>query len=296
MLDRMQRLRRGAVIGRRRLRRSAVLASCGGTGTNNGQNSLRPGGTRRPARSSTCSHPFFWVAVVVGVGVVGMTIFVAVRFRERPGERRSPVQIHGNTVLEISWTIIPFLILAVMAVPTVADDLRPREEAERRRRRPRSRRRAGSGSGSTSTPTRHEFFTANEMHIPIGRPIVHARSLRHATVSSTRSGCPSSPARRTSCPATRTRSRSRPTSPARTSASAPSTAACRTPTCACGSSPQTEADYDAWVASQQQKLDATDQVRADRLGDATAEQRRGGAASAVTRSSPSVDDRDRART
>ena len=28
--------------------------------------------------------------------------------------------MHGNTVLEISWTIIPALILAVMAVPTVA--------------------------------------------------------------------------------------------------------------------------------------------------------------------------------
>ena len=41
-------------------------------------------------------------------------------------------------------------------------------------------------------------------------------------------------ARRTSCPATRTRSRSRPTSPARSSGSAPSTAACRTPTCGCG--------------------------------------------------------------
>jgi len=64
--------------------------------------------------------PFFWVAVVVGAGVVGMTIYVAVRFRERPGDDRSPVQTHGNIVLEISWTIIPFLILAVMAVPTVA--------------------------------------------------------------------------------------------------------------------------------------------------------------------------------
>ena len=30
------------------------------------------------------------------------------------------MQTHGNTVLEVSWTIIPFLILAVMAVPTVA--------------------------------------------------------------------------------------------------------------------------------------------------------------------------------
>ena len=31
----------------------------------------------------------------------------------------NPKQIHGNTRLEIGWTIIPALLLAVIAVPTV---------------------------------------------------------------------------------------------------------------------------------------------------------------------------------
>ena len=52
--------------------------------------------------------------------MIGGTIFVALRFREKPGEERAPKQVHGNTVLEISWTVIPAVILAVMAVPTVA--------------------------------------------------------------------------------------------------------------------------------------------------------------------------------
>ena len=120
MLDRMQRLRRGAVTGVGVVAAVLLMASCGGSSSNNEQNTLHPSG---PAAHKILNlfTPFFWLAVVIGIGVVGMTIFVAVRFRERPGEERNPVQVHGNTVLEVSWTIIPFLILAVMAVPTRPD-------------------------------------------------------------------------------------------------------------------------------------------------------------------------------
>jgi len=40
------------------------------------------------------------------------------RFRARPGHEL-PEQTHGNTVLEIGWTILPAVILVVMAVPTI---------------------------------------------------------------------------------------------------------------------------------------------------------------------------------
>src|ERR1043166_872921 len=116
MRDRMQRRRRGAVTGVGIAATAIVLAGCSG---NNKQNSLHPAG---PAAHKILNlfSPFFWLAVVIGLGVVGMTFYVALRFRVRPGEERSPVQTHGNTVLEVSWTIIPFLILMVMAVPTIA--------------------------------------------------------------------------------------------------------------------------------------------------------------------------------
>ena len=35
-----------------------------------------------------------------------------------------PTQVHGNTTIEIVWTVIPALILAAIAVPTVRGDLR----------------------------------------------------------------------------------------------------------------------------------------------------------------------------
>ncbi len=99
---------------------AVVLAGCGDrTGPDNRQNALRPAGPNA-RKILHLTQPFFWIAVVVGIGVIAGTIYVAVRFRERPGEERAVKQTHGNTVLEVSWTIIPALILAVMAVPTVA--------------------------------------------------------------------------------------------------------------------------------------------------------------------------------
>jgi cytochrome c oxidase subunit 2 len=62
--------------------------------------------------------PVFWTATVVFVLVQGVILFTVVAFRDRPG-RKEPKQIHGNAVLEITWTVIPTLILAVLAVPTV---------------------------------------------------------------------------------------------------------------------------------------------------------------------------------
>ena len=60
----------------------------------------------------------FWLAVVVFVGVQGAILYVVWRFRARPGHEL-PEQTHGNTALEIGWTIAPAVILVVMAVPTI---------------------------------------------------------------------------------------------------------------------------------------------------------------------------------
>jgi heme/copper-type cytochrome/quinol oxidase subunit 2 len=63
--------------------------------------------------------PVFWVAVFVFIVVEGGIVWITIRYRHRKGRERMPAQIHGNTRLEIGWTIAPALILAGVMVPTV---------------------------------------------------------------------------------------------------------------------------------------------------------------------------------
>lgn len=59
-----------------------------------------------------------WPGVVVFILVEGMLLFVMWRYRARPG-RTPRRELHGNTRLEVMWTIAPALILAYIAVPTL---------------------------------------------------------------------------------------------------------------------------------------------------------------------------------
>ena len=60
----------------------------------------------------------FWIAVVIFVIVQGALLLSVFVYKEKP-DSPEPKQIHGNTKLEILWTVIPVLILAAIAVPTV---------------------------------------------------------------------------------------------------------------------------------------------------------------------------------
>ncbi|HET6614815.1 MAG TPA: cytochrome c oxidase subunit II [Dehalococcoidia bacterium] len=81
------------------------------------QNTFNPGGTVAQQQKDDFLL-VMWPALVIGVIVfVGIGV-IALRFRHKEGDPL-PKQIHGNTALELSWTIIPILLLAVLAVPTV---------------------------------------------------------------------------------------------------------------------------------------------------------------------------------
>ena len=110
--------------------------------------------------------PVFYVAGVVFVLVQGLAIYAVIRFRHRE-DRPEPVQIHGNTRLEIAWTLIPALILLVIAVPTIRTifDLSDKPD-----------------NPVNVTVIGHQFWweyryddlgvvTANELHLPTGRDV-----------------------------------------------------------------------------------------------------------------------------
>ena len=66
-------------------------------------------------------NPVFIVAGVVLVLVLGGTLVMIRKFGVKEYvEGEFPEQVHGNTKLEIGWTVVPAAILAVVAVFTVA--------------------------------------------------------------------------------------------------------------------------------------------------------------------------------
>jgi cytochrome c oxidase subunit II len=93
-----------------------LLGSCAPNAT---QDSLKPQGP--DARTiMDLFVPVFWVAVGVFVIVEGAIVWIMIRYRHRAGRDRMPPQTHGNTRLEIGWTILPAVVLAFVTVPTVA--------------------------------------------------------------------------------------------------------------------------------------------------------------------------------
>ena len=95
-----------------------VLAACSEV-KNNGQNSLEPKGPQAQ-KIYDLFVPILIIAIVVGIAIIVATVFLAVKFRHKTGTNENPKQVHGNTRLEIGWTVLPALQLAIIAVPTVA--------------------------------------------------------------------------------------------------------------------------------------------------------------------------------
>jgi cytochrome c oxidase subunit 2 len=92
-----------------------------------------------------------------------------VRWRHRKRSERMPSQIHGNSKLEIGWTIAPAVLLGVIAIPTLGTIF--------------SLARTPTGPDVLRVNvTAHQFWwqaeypglgvnTANVIHIPVGQPV-----------------------------------------------------------------------------------------------------------------------------
>jgi len=55
--------------------------------------------------------------VVLGMFVLGLLIYTMIKFNENANPK--PRSVTHNTVLEIAWTVIPTIILVIMAVPSL---------------------------------------------------------------------------------------------------------------------------------------------------------------------------------
>ena len=56
-----------------------------------------------------------WIVTIVGIGVFAVMIYSIINHRKSKGV--TPATFHESTVVEVIWTIIPFVILVAIAVP-----------------------------------------------------------------------------------------------------------------------------------------------------------------------------------
>jgi cytochrome c oxidase subunit 2 len=119
--------------------------------------------------------PVFGVAVVVFFLVQGIILAAVIKFRDKHEDDEFPDQIHGNTRLEIGWTIAPALILGVVGiftVPVIFDvEKKPDNALEVRVDAQKYWWGYTYGPDSARGVT-SSFTTANELHIPAGTPVL----------------------------------------------------------------------------------------------------------------------------
>jgi cytochrome c oxidase subunit 2 len=69
------------------------------------------------ATKATELHNFLLVVItLISVFVLGLLVYVCIKFREKPDVK--PSKTSHNTLIEIIWTVVPVLILVVIAVPS----------------------------------------------------------------------------------------------------------------------------------------------------------------------------------
>ena len=108
-----------------------------------------------------------WLGIGVFVFVEALLVYVMIKYRRTPNSPE-PEHVHGNTKLELAWTILPAFVLAIITVPTV-----------------RSIWKFQSGAPANALQVDvigHQWWwefrypeqnvvTANELYLPVGRPV-----------------------------------------------------------------------------------------------------------------------------
>ena len=69
------------------------------------------------ATKATDLHNFLLVVItLISVFVLGLLVYVCIKYREKPNVK--PSKTSHNTLIEIIWTVVPVLILVVIAIPS----------------------------------------------------------------------------------------------------------------------------------------------------------------------------------
>jgi cytochrome c oxidase subunit 2 len=141
----------------------ALLAGCEGEYL---QSTIDPVTDFGEVTHSLYVQVFWWTMIILAV-VWALMAYILIRFREKPGQGK-PKQIHGHMGLEIAWTIAPAIIVVAIVIPTIQGVFQTQRPPE------------GDALVVEVTGMRYWWnfhypelgvTTANELHLPVGRPV-----------------------------------------------------------------------------------------------------------------------------
>lgn len=118
--------------------------------------------------STSLWNLMIWLGIGVFVLVELLLVYVMITYRRRPNDTE-PEHVHGNTKLELTWTILPAVILVIIAVPTVKSIWKFQSGAP--------------ANALQIDVIGHQWWwefrypeqnvtTANELYLPTGRPVM----------------------------------------------------------------------------------------------------------------------------
>jgi len=118
------------------------------------------------------------IAAVIFLLVEGALVYAVLRFRRKPGEQGEGLPVHGNNTLEVIWTLIPAVIVAVIGIysyQVLAD-------VERKPENPLVVRVIGQ-QFVWSFEYPESGVTSNVLHLPVDRPVqfqIESRDVIHS--------------------------------------------------------------------------------------------------------------------
>jgi cytochrome c oxidase subunit 2 len=126
--------------------------------------------------AATPAHSIFGLSMLVlsitlaiFLVVAGLLLYVVIRYRQRPSDSgREPAQVYGSNQIELSWTVIPILIVVMLFLTTTRVILDTQASPK-------------PSDALDVTVIGHQFWweyrypklgvvTANELHVPISDP------------------------------------------------------------------------------------------------------------------------------
>lgn len=162
---------------------AVILSACGHAN----QSTLNPQGEVAKMQYDLMKLSTGIMVFVVAVVTV-LFLYVVVKFRQRKGEKDViPKQVEGSHTLELLWTIIPIVLLLILAVPTVSQTFKLSDEKQITKDEKKKDAIVIDVNAHLFwwefEYKKQKFVTSQDMYIPVGKKVIlnlKGRDIKHS--------------------------------------------------------------------------------------------------------------------